>query len=1000
VATEVARLVPAIRERLPDVPAAPAPDAGESRFRLFDAVTTFLQRLGARAPHVLVLDDLHWADDATMLLLGHVVPEIRRSRVQIVCTYREAEMRRTPRHLVHVARADDRLTLGGLDRADVETLVGETVSGPVPPALVRQLHRVSGGNPYFVGELVRWLRTEGRLSAADLTRQLPEEVRELIRQRLAPLAPDDRRMLAVAATIGLEFDVALLAAAAGLSPAGLAERLAVAADAGFVRESARGLGRFEFVHALVRETLYQDLPGPRRAELHRETVRALEAVHADAPATAPIAELAHHAFHAAPLGDVQTAVRYALAAGDRAIASVGYEEAMRHYGRALELLALTRPDLALAVRARLALGAACGSGDHLRAREEFQEAGDAARAAGDAEGLALAAIGFAEAQPHSGTTDHRLVRFLDAALAALPSEDGVLRARVLAALAEALYGEPSEAERRDRLSREAVAMARRVGDPAALASALNARHFTRGDSLDDRLAMAAESGRIARELRDPRRSLDALAWLLGDLLELGDVAAFDRELEGFAAAVEDLRLPFYRWAVTAARSARALLAGRFLEGARLAAEARAIVPDGEPTSFAEQVYAVQMAIVHAETDHLADDEVPLSLLAARIPGVPGWRCSLAALYADLGRDAEARSPLEQLAGNQLADLPRDTGFAGALATLSRVAVVLHDRPRARLLYDLLLPYAERSVVVGFGIACHGAAARYLAMLASALGFDAEAVEHFERALALNARMGARALLAHTQHEYAEFLLLRAAPGDRVHAEQLAGEARRTAEALGMTRLGRILARGVTTASGPAPLDGVLRRAGDEWTVAFAGVSFRLKDAKGLRHLATLLRHPGEELHALLLASAAPEGSCTPGARERADVGLRTGDPGDAGEMLDAEARGAYRARLTELRDERDEAARFNDPGRVERAEREIEMLTRELARAVGLGGRSRRVGAAAERARLNVTRAIAAVVRKVRAEHPALGEHLAATVRTGTFCSYTPDGRSPVRCQV
>jgi tetratricopeptide (TPR) repeat protein len=929
-----------------------------------------------------VLDDIHWADDATMLLLGFAVREIRRSHLLLVSTHRESELQHTPRHLTQIARADERLTLQGLDRPEVELLVAETTAGPVPAAVVEQLHRVSGGNPYFLGELVRLLRTQGGLPAMEPWRRLPEEVCELTRQRMAPLGPDNRRVLAVAATIGQEFDLPLLGAAAGLAPERLLERLTIAIRAGFVRESSHGLGRFEFVHALVRETLYRDLPPPRRAELHREIARALEAAHADAPARAPIVELAHHYFHAASLGETRKAVQYALAAGDRALASLGHEEAAGHYQRSLEMLEREQSDSALEVRAWLALGdAACRSGDNLRAQVAFQKAAAVAVTVGDAEAMALAAIGFHEARPHFGVAEPTLVRLLEDALAALGGEDSVLRARALAALAEALYGVPAEEQRRARVSREAVAMARRVGDRAALASALVARHFTREDSLDERLAMAAESGRIARELHDDRRSLDALAWLIGDLLELGDVAAVDRELESLARASDEIRMPFYRWVVTTTRASRALLAGRFADAARLAAEARAILPEGEPTSFAEQVYAVQMTIQNGEMDRMADSEAPLALLAGRIPEVPGWRCSLAALYADLGRAAEARSLLEQLAASDLADLPRDAGFTGALAMLARIVVALHDVPRARLVYDLLLPYADRSVVVGFGIACYGAAARYLGLLAATLGSSAEAARHFERALALNARMGARPFLAHTQREYGDFLLARGAPGDVARAASLRDEARRTADELGMERLRRMLAREGEAPSdtGDAAVAGVLRRAGDSWTITFAGASFRLADTKGIRYLATLLRHPGEEFHTLLLGAPPPEAS----PRASAAAGLRIG-----------------RARLAELRDDRAEAERFNDPDRVERAEREIEMLTQELARAVGLGGRARRAGSAAERARLNVTRAIAAVLRKITREHPVLGEHLAATVRTGTFCTYAPDPRSPVRWDV
>src|SRR5262249_35682350 len=324
----------------------------------------------------------------------------------------------------------------------------------------------------------------------------------------------------------------------------------------------------------------------------------------------------------------------------------------------------------------------------------------------------------------------------------------------------------------------------------------------------------------------------------------------------------------------------------FVEGARLAAEARALVPDGDPTSFAPQVHAAQLAIVNQETDRPGDSMPALSLLAARIPGVAGWRCSLAAPLVDIGRGAEARALLAQVATDDLAELPRDTGYSGALAMLAHVVTALDDRPRARLVYDHLLPYAERSVVVGFGIACYGAAARYLGLLAATLGLVDEAEGHFETALALNARMGARPYLAHTQHEYARFLRARGAPGDAARASGLCEEARRTADDLGMERLGRLLAAG---ASGPdiadRPASAVFGRTGDAWRVVFADGAVRLSDTKGVRYLATLLRHPGEEFHVLRLGE--------PASSQDAIGELRAADLADAGQILHAAAPTAY-----------------------------------------------------------------------------------------------------------
>jgi hypothetical protein len=262
--------------------------------------------------------------------------------------------------------------------------------------------------------------------------------------------------------------------------------------------------------------------------------------------------------------------------------------------------------------------------------------------------------------------------------------------------------------------------------------------------------------------------------------------------------------------------------------------------------------------------------------------------------------------------------------------------------------------------------------------------------HLADAVAANARLGHQPLVAHTQYDYACVLLL---THERSKADTLLAEARRTAERLGLARLlERIVG---TTAFGadapPRTASGMFRRDASHWTISYESRTVRMKDAKGNAYLAMLLRHPGQEIHVLELATGEPT-----------DMG-RVADPGgsdgrlqrhlssDAGEVIDAQARAAYKRRLRELQEELEEAQRFNDLGRTERLRDEMDSLVKELSGAIGLGGRRRKVGSTAERARINVSRAIAAVVKKITDEHPALGEHLAARVHTGMFCSYTPD---------
>jgi hypothetical protein len=202
------------------------------------------------------------------------------------------------------------------------------------------------------------------------------------------------------------------------------------------------------------------------------------------------------------------------------------------------------------------------------------------------------------------------------------------------------------------------------------------------------------------------------------------------------------------------------------------------------------------------------------------------------------------------------------------------------------------------------------------------------------------------------------------------------------------------------AAAPEVAGNLFRREGEYWTIVFDGSVVRLRDAKGLRHLARLLAHPGREFHALDLEAAQgePAPAAPAGPRGRARDGELTVRPdlGDAGALLDAQAKAAYQARLVELRAELAEAEDFGDPVRASRARQELEFLVGELARAVGLGGRDRRAAAHAERARLNATRAIRAAMANLGRQHPGLGRHLAATIRTGRYCSYTPDPRAPI----
>jgi hypothetical protein len=295
------------------------------------------------------------------------------------------------------------------------------------------------------------------------------------------------------------------------------------------------------------------------------------------------------------------------------------------------------------------------------------------------------------------------------------------------------------------------------------------------------------------------------------------------------------------------------------------------------------------------------------------------------------------------------------------------------------------------------------------LAAEAGGLWEEAEEHYGRALRQAEELPHRVESAEVRRCYATMLLQRARPGDQERGRRLLQEAIQQYTSLGMKgRAG--LAQQLASSGGTraiVPRDGgsavagrgsSLRKEGDVWTINYGNQVVRVRDVKGLRYLARLLGEPGREFHVLDLGLGGGDAGAPVGGRRPVptpEEGHLSGF-GDAGALLDPQAKAAYRRRLQELDEELDEAVSFNDHERAARAEAELDALKGELARAVGLGGRDRVAASSAERARLNVTRAIRSAVQRIGAANPELGEHLRVAVRTGTFCCYQPDPAAPV----
>jgi tetratricopeptide (TPR) repeat protein len=379
--------------------------------------------------------------------------------------------------------------------------------------------------------------------------------------------------------------------------------------------------------------------------------------------------------------------------------------------------------------------------------------------------------------------------------------------RVLGGLARALSF-AGVSDRAEMLGQQAIDMARRLGDPAVLTFTLEARHnslWGRPERINELFASANETLTLAEDIGDKQRAYDARIWRLLCSLELGNIQAVDIELEAMMRLQEETREPLHVYLSIGYQAMRALLEGRFIDAERLAQQGLAVGQrmQGEDPSG---VFGLQMFTIRREQGRLREVEPAVRLFVQQNPAALTWQPGLAVVYSELGLEQEAREMFERLATNNFTDIRWDAMWVTSMTYLAEVCAFLGDTRRAAMLYQWLLPYAEHNVVVGNAIACTGAAARYLGMLATTMSRWAEAEQHFHVALEMNARIRARPYLAHTQQQYAEMLLSRGRPGDRDTAVSLLDEALTSASQLGMGALTDRVLAGKLRVQGTASVD--------------------------------------------------------------------------------------------------------------------------------------------------------------------------------------------------
>jgi predicted ATPase len=802
---ELGRLIPELGRRIADLPAPQVAEAETERYMLFDAVAGLLSVASQHTPMVLVLDDLHWARAPELLLLKHLVRSAMPLRLLVLGTYRDSDLTRA--HPLTAALADlrretgvERLALHGLDEAGVVALMtaaaGHALTEP-GLVLARAIHEETEGSPLFVAEILRNLTESGAIyqegdrwtyrgDVAALG--IPEGIKEAIGRRLGRLPEATNKTLGLAAVIGRQFDVRLLAAIADGGEDAVLDALDEATRAALVAEVPGEANRFGFSHALIRATLYEELGAARRARLHRKVGEALETL-ADVDPDTKIDELAYHWLAATQVADAAKAIGYARRAGDRALGGLAFEEAAAHYERALGVLQPRgRDDELLRCDLLIATAEARRRAGNPQYRETVGTAVELARRLGDAERLALAALASARSggfMANAHVVDEALVALYEEASTALGKSDRLMRARLLGQQATELIYTPQR-ERRHALSHEAVEIARRLGDRSGLAQVLPLRLLAISDpfTLAERLALTAELAALADELGSSELAWNAAFHRAGALLESADINGAERCIADMERLAAQLRQPFYTWFAALGRATLARTRWAADAEARTLAAFEIGTAGGQPD--ASNGFAAQLAGIRV-TQGRFDEVVDGARAAAEaMPHIHAWTAAVAWYCCETDRVEEARELFAAMRGRGL-EVPVDWTWPTAMTALGAVCDCLQDAEAAAVLYPQLLPVADQVGTLVILVAVEGSMHFPAGLLASCLRRWDDAERHFESALAANAHLGSRPHVVWTRRGWAAMLLDRDAPGDRARARELIAAGRAEAEQLSMAR---------------------------------------------------------------------------------------------------------------------------------------------------------------------------------------------------------------------
>ncbi len=822
---ELVRLVPDLAETVPDLAPPLSADADAERWVLFEAFTELLATAAKESPVLLVADDLHWARKPTLLLLRHLVRSERRLPLMVVGTYRDTDVTRADPLSVALAdlrreRTVTRVTLHGLDVGAVEALL-EAQAGHDLDDRAREfagaLHRETQGNPFFVLEVLQHLVDTGVLyeqngrwtsdaEVGDIG--LPEGIREVVGRRLSHLSDAANQALTVAAIAGPSFELRVLEAVPDAGePETLLDALEEAAEAGLLTEER---GTFSFSHALVRQTLVEEISSTRRGRLHRQVAEALEAL---PDRDRHIEALAHHFAEAALDGQGEKAARYALAVAAVARSRASYEDAARLIERGLEALEAS-PDADAALRCDLLIERVV---THRMVRgwatpESAAEAVEAATVAQEA-GLWDRFVHALDLYPlFVGGIPEGVVELLDIALANADQLDDATHAHILANKAgfDLMNGDRAAAEATADRALE-LATAASSPSPLVLARCYSAKYgvLLGSHRLEERrqagLAAAQALARVAPEEAERASAAFYTAtpewqawwsgyWGRGDrepasidesashIVVLRDRADVDELGRRFDECWEQTRSWAAATDVCYWAAVTGLLDGRWEDVAEALATLLDRVGDEEN---AVRIWGGLQTLLHRETGRGEEFLPVMEAMAAEGEAVPALRLGAAVLHAELGHAELVAEVVRDFAEPGLPAIPRDLVWGLTLAVYAELIATVDDQEAAGIVWPELVLFEGLFIDPGATWIPFGPADRLLGMLATTLERFDDAERSFDAALDYEARLESRPFATRTRLWYARMLLRRGGPGDEERARTMATEALADAEALEM-----------------------------------------------------------------------------------------------------------------------------------------------------------------------------------------------------------------------